>query len=249
MHPLIVLGERHVVLDGRSISYTLKRSPRARYVRLEIRENDGLAVIVPRRYDLRHLDEVLHRRARWILTKIEDCASRVGQQESRLLADGDSLRYLDWTLRLHITEGDGNRGAVSIRGDELLVVAPLNRADGGHLVEKWYRYQADTFIKARVDLLASKLGVQYGRITIRGQQTRWASCSPKGNLSFNWRLIMAPEQVVDYVIIHELTHLKEMNHTSKFWALVAGRCPTWKENRRWLSEHGSELSAISLRLA
>ena len=245
----MILGTRQTVLDSRIVSYTLKRSPRARYVRLEVRQEDGLAVIVPRRYDLRHLDDVLRARYRWILRKLERCIPCSCLTQNRLLASGDSVPYLGRPLYLRITSDHVKRGTATLRGNDLVVVKPAIRADGGSLVEEWYRYQAKTFIKARVDLLAGELGVRYGRITIRGQQTRWASCSPKGNLSFNWRLMMAPEEIVDYVIIHELTHLTEMNHTARFWRLLETRCPAWREQRKWLSNHGSELSATPVLLA
>jgi len=249
MRPLIILGTRQIVLDGRIVSYTLKRSPRARYVRLEVRPQDGLTIIVPRRYDLRHLDDVLRARARWILRKIESCIQCSRPTENRLLASGDSVPYLGQPLRLRITSDHVKRGAVVLRDNDLLVIKPVTESDDGTLLELWYRHQANTFIRARADLLAGELGIRYGRITIRAQQTRWASCSPKGNLSFNWRLMMAPEKVVDYVIIHELTHLTEMNHTARFWRLLETRCPNWTEQRKWLSEHGSELSSTSVLLA
>jgi predicted metal-dependent hydrolase len=82
--------------------------------------------------------------------------------------------------------------------------------------------------------LAPQIGVRYDRIAIKGQSTRWGSCSSKRNLNFNWRLMMAPPGAVDYVIIHELCHLKELNHSPRFWALVAQHCPDYRRWERWL---------------
>jgi predicted metal-dependent hydrolase len=87
------------------------------------------------------------------------------------------------------------------------------------------------------------MGISYQRIAIRGQKTRWGSCSRKKNLSFNWKLIMAPGSVVEYVIIHELLHLKEMNHSKRFWELVARYCPGWRENKKWLKQHEADLTS------
>ncbi|MEA3442918.1 MAG: M48 family metallopeptidase, partial [Chloroflexota bacterium] len=124
-----------------------------------------------------------------------------------------------------------------------LVVATGSASSRLNLVlEQWYRMQAAKLINERVDKLSARLGLTYNRIIIRGQKTRWGSCSHKGNLSFNWKLIMAPEPVIDYVIIHELTHLKEMNHTKRFWELVAEYCPRWCEHKKWLKDHEMDLA-------
>ena len=98
-------------------------------------------------------------------------------------------------------------------------------------------------IPPRVAHFAALMGVEYGRITVRNQKTRWGSCSGKGNLNFNCLLMLAPDGVVDYVIIHELCHLKEMNHSARFWAEVEKVMPDYKEHRLWLKRHGGELMA------
>ena len=98
--------------------------------------------------------------------------------------------------------------------------------------------QAAYDLPARVAAYARRIGVSYGRITIRHQKTRWGSCSSKGNLNFNCMLMLAPAAVVDYVVIHELCHRKEMNHSKAFWALVQQHCPDYLLHRRWLKEHG-----------
>lgn len=101
--------------------------------------------------------------------------------------------------------------------------------------------QALKVIPDKVRYYAEKIGVDYGRITIRNQKTRWGSCSGKGNLNFNCLLMLTPEEVQDYVVIHELCHRKEMNHSAKFWAEVSKIMPDYKEKRRWLKENGEEI--------
>jgi predicted metal-dependent hydrolase len=91
---------------------------------------------------------------------------------------------------------------------------------------------------------ASALGVAYERIQVRDQRTRWGSCSSRGTLSFNWRLALAPHAVLDYVVVHELCHLREPNHSRGFWSLVESRRPGWRAQRAWLREHGAELLAF-----
>lgn len=96
-------------------------------------------------------------------------------------------------------------------------------------------------ILVKVKNYASLMNVQYGRITIRNQKTRWGSCSSKGNLNFNCLLMLAPDEVVDYVVIHELCHLIEMNHSKAFWKQVEQMMPDYKKHRKWLKDHGNEI--------
>ena len=101
--------------------------------------------------------------------------------------------------------------------------------------------QALKLIPQRVEYFARQVGVDYGRITIRNQKTRWGSCSSKGNLNFNWRLIFALEEVVDYIVVHELAHRKEMNHSRAFYNVVASVLPDYKVQEKWLKENGEKL--------
>ena len=82
--------------------------------------------------------------------------------------------------------------------------------------------------------------MDYGRISVRQQKTRWGSCSVRGNLNFNWKLALMPEEILDYVVVHELAHRVEMNHSPRFWAVVETVLPDWRERRRWLKQHGGE---------
>lgn len=109
-------------------------------------------------------------------------------------------------------------------------------------LEAPYRQAAKEYIPKRAAYYAGLLGVDYNTITIRDQKTRWGSCSSKGNLSFSWRLILAPPKVLDYVVVHELCHRLEMNHSPRFWALVESIMPDYKTHRKWLKENGEKLS-------
>ncbi len=105
------------------------------------------------------------------------------------------------------------------------------------------RQEAKLLFPRRAARFAPLLGVDFGRVTVRGQHSRWGSCSAKGNLSFNYLLLLAPPEVLDYVVVHELCHRKEMNHSKRFWALVGSQIPDWQARRAWLREHGQELMA------
>ena len=108
-------------------------------------------------------------------------------------------------------------------------------------LEARYRELARAVIGQRVSYFAAKMGVTYGRISIRDQKTRWGSCSGRGNLNFNWKLVLMPPEVLDYVVVHELAHRKQMNHSPLFWAEVGRVLPDYESRRRWLKEHGKEV--------
>ena len=121
---------------------------------------------------------------------------------------------------------------------------PRLRLDARRVSEAEAREAARELVRMVVDEEAPALGVSYGQIQIRDQRTRWGSCSPHGNLSFNWRLALAPFDVLDYVVVHELCHLRVPNHSARFWKLVASRRPGWHRERDWLTAHGPELLAF-----
>jgi predicted metal-dependent hydrolase len=145
-----------------------------------------------------------------------------------------SVPYLDGRLILVPQAG---RERAHRRGDALLVPA----RDPWPAIERWYRRAARAEIGPRAERAAAAVGARVTGLSIRAQRTRWGSCSATGALSFNWRLLLAPEAVLDYVIWHEACHLRVHDHSKRFWALVERHCPDWRDHARWLRHHGSEL--------
>jgi predicted metal-dependent hydrolase len=150
------------------------------------------------------------------------------------LATAAVVPYLDRRLSLVPQPG---RVRAHIRGERLYVPAGDHRP----AVERLYRRLARVEIGARLDAAAALAGTPYNGLSIRAQRTRWASCSHSGAMSFNWRLLLAPERVLDYVVWHEICHLEVPNHSRRFWALLERRLPGWREPHRWLRDHGAGL--------
>ncbi len=240
----VIVAQRQVSLGGRIIPYVVKRSSVARNLRIEIRDTTGLAVILPRNYRLDMVDEMLMAKSRWILEKMDRYVKAARSTGNGRLKFGDAVPYLGQEVRIVGCQGIGFAENVELKGQTLMVQRDLACSGLELLLERWYRAQSASVLERKAREFAMAFGVGYSRFTIRGQRTRWGSCSHKGTLSFNWRLIMAPESVVDYVVIHEVAHLKEMNHTKMFWRLVAERCPSWREHKKWLNDHGTELAAL-----
>jgi len=113
------------------------------------------------------------------------------------------------------------------------------------ITESEARTRARKIVSALAEDESERIGVRFERIRIAGQRTRWGSCSPRGTLSFNWRLVLAPLEVLDYVVVHEVCHLRVPNHSPRFWALVEQRRPRWRDQREWLRVHGPELLAFT----
>ena len=242
-HPqLTIVGERKITVNSQTISYIIKRSARAKHVRLEVRQETGLTVVIPRSYKLKQLPTLLESKGNWILDKLTKYGQVQSLSDKKEAKSGDTIPYLGQNLEVIKRQNRGNANSIKLERNRLVVAIGSASSRLNLVLEQWYRMQAAKLIKERADKLSARLGLTYNRIIIRGQKTRWGSCSHKGNLSFNWKLIMAPEPVIDYVIIHELAHLKEMNHTKRFWELVGEHCPRWREHKKWLKDHQTELA-------
>jgi predicted metal-dependent hydrolase len=195
-------------------------------------EGDGaVRVTLPRRAPARAAAEAVRELAPWIERR-RRALSRVAAEVAR---PPGSVPYLGRDLMLVAEPG---RSRVHRRGDVLLVPP----GDPREALERWYRRAARADIAPRLDAAVARAGTSYTGLTIRGQRTRWASCSSTGRMSFNWRLLLAPEAVLDYVVEHEVCHLEVMDHSPRFWALLESRVPGWREHAAWLRRYGATLT-------
>ena len=213
-----------------SLEYTVRRSPRARRVRVSVEGDGAVRVTLPRRAPARAAGEAVREPRPWIDRRraaLERAAAEVGR------APG-AVPYLGRELALRPQPG---RTRVHRRGDALLVPA----GDARPALERWYRRAARAEITPRLDAAVARAGTRYTGLTVRGQRTRWASCSSTGAMSFNWRLLLAPVAVLDYVVEHEVCHLEVMDHSPRFWALLESRVPDWREHSAWLRRYGPTL--------
>jgi predicted metal-dependent hydrolase len=213
------------------IHYAIRRSDRARRVRITVDAERGVEVVLPSGTPERDAAAAVRELRSWIARR----QSEVDRQRAAVRARGDTVPYLGSVLRA--IEEPGRR-RVNRRGDTLLVPAG---ATGRPALERWYRRAARVEVGSRLDRACMQVGNAYTSLTIRGQRTRWASCSRAGAMSFNWRLLLAPEAVLEYVVWHEVCHLDVPNHSPRFWALLAERCPRYREHLAWLRRNGPTL--------
>jgi predicted metal-dependent hydrolase len=210
--------------------YRIRRSDRARRVRVSVDGSGQVEVILPRRAPERHAAEAVAELAPWIDRR----RRAVARARAEVGREPGTVPYLGATLRLAPEAG---RTRVHRRGDALLVPA----GDAREALERWYRRSARAEIAPRLDAATARAGTRYTGLTIRAQRTRWASCSSSGAMSFNWRLLLAPAPVLDYVVEHEVCHLEVMDHSPRFWRLLAARVPDWREHSAWLRRYGATL--------
>ena len=207
--------------------YLLKRSQKRRSIVLTVDEH-GLTVNAPWRSSERRIAAVIQEAERWVLRKLEEWSAYPARKQTWV--DGDGIRYLGRDLRLQVVE-DAVAQMTTLEDGDVLRVAlpdPANRAAVLAAVVKWYRRHAQANFSARIALYAPRLGVDIPRLFLSGARTRWGSCNAKGDVRLNWRLIQASQPTLDYVVVHELAHLIEMNHSRRFWKLVAGTCPDYR---------------------
>ena len=223
--------DRTLLASMEEIPYSVRRSDRARRIRVNVDAVHGVELVLPRRATEREAQAAIRELGPWIERRWRE----VGRTRAALAARGESVPYLGAMLSLIAEPG---RTRVHRRGDALLVPAgPAARP----ALERWYRRSARAEIGERLDRACGVAGLDYTGLTIRGQRTRWASCSQKGAMSFNWRLLLAPEPVLDYVVWHEVCHLEVMDHSPRFWKLVGRFCPDYREQASWLRRHGATL--------
>lgn len=239
-------SHRSIALDGRQVHYRVRVSERATRLRITIRPPDDLIVTVPRRVSLSHAEELLRAKSTWVLFHLDRMATQHVVSAPRMLRDGALLDFAGESLRLALVRRAGTRIQVKRYENMLVVYSPdgMGTAPEGirTALESWYRQQAHDVFAARIAYWNQHYQLRYGRIAIKEQKSRWGSCSRKGNLNFNWRLLLAPLEVLDYVAIHELCHLREMNHSERFWSLVSQTSPDFQKHRHWLRRHGIDLT-------
>ena len=237
--PAIPLAQASGSAGCAAIPYRIRRSARARHARIVV-DGAGVEVVVPRGFALRQVEPFVEEKRPWI----ERTLRRMRQSEAELpparMEDGGDVPYLGERLALRLAHG--TRAGVVARGEALEVRAPeLDEPAVRAVLERWYRRRAREEVAGRLDAAVARAGTSYGSLQIRGQRSRWASCSSSGAMSFNWRLLLAPAEILDYVVEHEVAHLEVHDHSERFWTLLASRCPGWRERERWLRRHGHAL--------
>ena len=217
------------------VFYNLQRGKRET-IEVALLSGGKVRVRAPYRMTEAAIRRFLKEKAPWIKEQMEKIEkSRKTWMEKRF-QDGSVFYYLGEPLKLSAKKAKGE--AVWQSGEWLLIdqksTTPQKRKEQ---LEKWYRSRAKENIESRVGMFAAQIGETPNKVTIKAQKTRWGSCSSLRNVNFNWKLIMMPQEIIDYVVVHELCHLKEMNHSADFWNRVEEIMPDYRNRRKWLKNN------------
>jgi predicted metal-dependent hydrolase len=215
--------QRKISLDHKEIDYTLRLSNKAKYLRLQINHANELEVILPKRYKHEKAEDFILQKKNWILKRLKE-------------KQKDTFHFLGKELKVLVNyDLFVKKPQIIYSNKKLIANIPAGYSfTENEIYDSWLKHKAKIYIPKRARELSKLTGFDYKRITIRSQKTRWGSCSANGTLSFNYGLLKFGKKVIDYVIIHELCHLKELNHSKRFWKLVEKSCPDYKNLKREL---------------
>jgi len=225
--------------------YEVIRRPRRKTVGICVKPDQTVQVTIPKRFPLAKVDALVRGKASWIQRKLSRYQDIQVQHQPKQYISGEMFTCLGHDYRLQVV--DGAETSVSMRQESLQVEIPYNltlepRAlSVAKALETWFRKQAQHHLIERTMYYAKRMHITPASIGIKSYRSRWGSCHADGRIYFNWRIIMAPPFVVDYVLVHELCHLTHHNHSRDYWLLVESVIPEYCEAKRWFKQHGHTL--------
>lgn len=240
-----------IVLGKKKVDYNLIRSKR-KTLGIIVDPEQGLVVRSPETLTCKVIKATLQSKSDWILRKLEYIKKIKPEPAAKEFMSGEKLPYLGKYYRLNIIEkstmADDQIKVKKKENSFKIYTSPALRDTKYYreFIRKglihWYRYNANIEIKLRIGIYRYKIGVMSAKVKVKKQKKRWGSCTGEGNIYINWRIIMAPMSIVDYIVVHELAHLKHKNHSPEFWQLVEAIIPDYKEKQQWLRINGRTLT-------
>ena len=240
-----------IMVGDHPIGYSLRYTKRKKTIGIHIVGTQRVEILSPRGVPLREIEGIIRKKAEWILRKSSSFGAQTGRPVGTF-EDGDVIFYLGEELPIRIDARSTVKSArITEKGGKALSVpeAPESGPARGpkhagrrSLLVRFYKREARRIITERVAHYAPLMNVRPAKVLIKANRSNWGSCTPKNTLNFSYRLVMAPLEVVDYVVVHELAHLVVRGHSKAFWKVVAGYVGGVKEKRKWLREKGGMLS-------
>lgn len=210
-------------------------------ISIKINENGEVIVSAPLFISNKRLQQLIKSKEGWIISKLKHI--KESKEEGFSLERGVSYLGVNYPISIFHTEGNSIR--IAFNKSSFNIYVPYGVSDEDEIIKaaliKWYREEARGILEKRTNLYAEILGVYPKKIFIKDQKTRWGSCSSKGNINLNYRIIMAPLDIVDYLVVHELCHLVHLDHSKEFWKLASNILPDYRKSRNWLKLNGGRL--------
>lgn len=228
-------------MEGFEFQFEVIRTRRKKSASIQV-EGDLVKVRVPKRLSDKAVRELITKRTPWIKTKLKELSDRPNIKPKKYIS-GETFPYLGKNYRLKVDRGSEN--SVSLKGGYFVTTISNNdnqQSTVRSLLEDWYQTHAEIQLRAKTLRLASIVGVTPTSISTKPYKSRWGSCSVSGDITYNWKIILAPHRIVDYVVIHELCHLLEHNHSPRYWKHVERHVSDWRDCRKWLTDNQSLIS-------
>ena len=227
------------MLSSMELNYTIQRSANRKKLSITVERDRSVVVHAPVNTSDEKIREVVESKRAWIYEKTNHTQKyeEASHPPGKELVNGESALYLGRHYQIELVQ---SRSQEIVFEQKFIIPEWLGKGRRT-VLRDWYQARAEEKIVPKVAKMAKQVGVDYANVRLVDNLYRWGSCTPNNNLHFNWRLIKAPMYVVDYVIIHELAHLREGNHTPRFWNIVSAQSPKMEKAKQWLREHGQIL--------
>ncbi len=226
-------------MDHRHNIHLIRSRKRRKTLSLRIKADGKVVLSVPFYTPKGEIERFLEERGSWITRKVSEKERSIRESKKAFLP-GETFLYLGESYPLEVREPDHQRPPLKLSFGKFILDQGCIK-EASHLFIRWYKKEAQETIAERADYYSHRLRLFPKAIRITNAQSRWGSCSPDNRLSFSWRVIMAPLAIVDYILIHELAHIKEKNHSRSFWGYLESILPDYKWRRLWLKENGDRL--------
>lgn len=234
-----------LTLGTTTIPYAIEERPRRRHPAIQVDSNRQLTVLVPSHFPEDQIEPLLAKKAQWILNHVTAPQPRPAMS-SKQFVSGEGILFHGHLLRLKVSVTDAAQPEVIYQGRTLRVFIPKMAAPQQpiavrEVLTQWFYEQAVELLPQRVDRYADVIGIGPERLKIAEYKSRWGFCREDGLIALNWRIIQAPLSVIDYVVVHELTHRQHPHHRQTFWQAVEAVLPDYEARKQWLKDHGAEL--------
>ncbi|VBB08744.1 Hypothetical protein LUCI_4022 [Lucifera butyrica] len=236
-----------ICIANREITYSLIYNRKRKTIQIKVISPNQLSITAPGKISDLYVKQILQTKSQWIYKQITYMEKLTANPVNQSLTPGSALLYLGIPRILTVSPHITGKSSVNLTGNNLVVTLSNQEYETVRLekvLKKWYLQSSAALLQEKTGYWSQKLGVSPKSICLKDQKTRWGSCSSLGTINYNWRIIMAPMEVIDYLVIHELCHLQVPNHSRQFWQLVYHFAPNFKRCREWLRHNGTLLTRI-----
>ena len=234
-----------IELDGESIPYTIIKSKRRRSIGIQVKLEEGLVIRVPNRTSKKYVESALQAKKTWILKNIRIRQTVKDQKQQLLITQGETIRVFGKKLELEVRQNTSAITKIYLTEASIIFECRYDKFTNAKYkrskLQDFLKTTLEQYLVVRINHYSKKIGRKPHTVIVRTYKRRWGSATTKGKCSFNWKLAMAPKEIIDYVVIHELCHLIHLNHSQKFWSLVRSLYPDYIQVRSWLKDNGPYL--------